>query len=417
MNRRQFTQFLTATAFLGGTSASSAHPRETMAMTKPAPYRISIPAEQVTDLKARLQHVRWPVEPDGDSWERGIPGSYLRRLSDRWRAFDWARHEAAINRFDQVLFSYEHQDIHAFHVRSPEPGAVPLVLLHGWPSSGLEYLKVFEALANPVAHGGKASDAFHVIAPTMPGFGLSPAATTAGWSMGKVAEAVLALVSALGYDRFAVHGTDMGAGVAGEVDTRAAGRVIGLHTGTDSDTAVAVASFMKDAALARGDLSAAQKADLAKRFAGMDNRNGYIAIQSSRPKTLGFALNDSPIGQLAWIAEKFAAWTDPDKALIEDAVDLDQFLAIASTYWFGGGAAGSAHAVWESFRAMGWGAQTATPKGVIAFNADDLTRPLLDPQNALSHWTSRSDGGHFPAMELPDVLVADLRLFFSQLRA
>ena len=386
-------------------------------MTKPAPFRISIPEEEIADLKIRLKRARWPVEPDGDSWERGIPGSYLRQLADRWSAFDWASHQAAINRFDQVLFSYEQHDIHAFHVRSAEPDAVPLVLLHGWPSSGLEYLKVFEKLADPVAHGGKASDAFHVIAPTMPGFGLSPAATTAGWSMGKVADAVLALVSALGYERFAVHGTDMGAGVAGELDVRAAGRVIGLHTGTDSDTAVAVASFMKDAALARTDLSDAQKADLAKRFAGMDDRNGYLAIQSSRPKTLGFALHDSPTGQLAWIAEKFAAWTDPDKALIEDAVDLDQFLAIASTYWFGGGGAGSAHAVWESFRAMGWGAQTHTPKGVIAFNADDLTRPLLDPQKALSHWTSRSDGGHFPAMELPDVLVADLRLFFSTLRA
>lgn len=416
MNRRQFTSSLAVTAFLTGAGASSAHTQETMAMTKPAPFRLSIPEDQLADLKTRLQRARWPVEPDGDSWERGIPGSYLHQLADRWAAFDWAKHEAAINRFDQVLFTHDHQDIHAFHIRSPEPDAVPLVLLHGWPSCGLEYLKIFDALADPVAHGGKASDAFHVIAPTMPGFGLSPAATTPGWNMAKVAQATLSLVSALGYDRFAVHGTDMGAGVAGQLDTLAAGRVIGLHTGTDSDTAVAVASFMKDAALARSDLSDAQKADLAQRFAGMDNRNGYLAIQSSRPKTLGFALHDSPTGQLAWIAEKFAAWTDPDKALIEDAVDLDQFLAIASTYWFGGGGAGSAHAIWESFRAMGWGAQTSTPKGVIAFNADDLTRPLLDPQNALTHWTSRSDGGHFPAMELPDVLVADLRLFFSTIR-
>jgi epoxide hydrolase len=416
MNRRQFTRSIAVTALLSSVSAPLAHSKENMAVTKPTPFRVSISKEQLADLKTRLQRARWPVEPDGDNWERGIPGGYLRQLSDRWAAFDWAKHEAAINRFDQVLFSYEQQDIHAFHVRSPEPDAVPLVLLHGWPSSGLEYLKIFKPLTNPVADGGKASDAFHVIAPTMPGFGLSPAATTPGWNMGKVAQAVLSLVSALGYDRFAVHGTDMGAGVAGELDKIADGRLIGLHTGTDSDTAVAVASFAKDATMARGDLNDAQKASLAKRFAGMDDRNGYLAIQSSRPKTLGFALHDSPVGQLAWIAEKFAAWTDPKKARIEDAVDLEQFLAIASTYWFGGGGAGSAHAIWESFRAMGWGAQTATPKGVIAFNADDLTRPLLDPQNALAHWTSRSDGGHFPAMELPDVLVADMRKFFSNLR-
>jgi pimeloyl-ACP methyl ester carboxylesterase len=416
MNRRQFAKSVAITGMLTGLAPSLAYPRETMAMPKPTSFRLSIAEDPLEDLRNRLQRTRWPLEPDGDSWERGIPGAYLRKLVEYWKAFDWAGHETAINRFDQVLFSYEGQDIHAFHVRSPEADAMPLVLLHGWPSCGLEYLKVFEPLANPGANGGKAADAFHVIAPTMPGFGLSPAATTPGWNMGKVAEGILSLVSALGYDRFAVHGTDMGAGVAGELDRLGAGRVIGLHTGTDSDTAVAVASFTKDATLARGDLTEAQKAELSRRFQGMDNRNGYLAIQASRPKTLGFALHDSPVGQLAWIAEKFAAWTDPKKALIEDAVDLDQFLAIASTYWFGGGGAGSAHAIWESMRAMGWGAPTATPKGIIAFSADDLTRPLLDPQGAMQHWTSRPDGGHFPAMELPTVLVEDLRSFFATLK-
>ena len=415
MKRRHFNA-IAATSVLGSLLGLPTLSQENP-MSNLKPYRLTTSHQEIAGLRGRLAEARWPIEVEPESWERGVPGGYLRQLADRWAQFDWAGHEERINRFEQVLFTHEGQDIHAFHIRSSETGAMPLVLLHGWPSSSLEYLKIFEPLVNPVAYGGKASDAFHIIAPTIPGFGLSPAPTTAGWNMGRVAGGVLALVSALGYERFAIHGTDMGAGMAGELDALSAGRAIGVHTGTDSDTAVAVASFMKDATLARTDLSEAQKAILGARFAGMADRNGYLAIQSSRPKTLGYALNDSPIGQLAWIAEKFAAWTDPDNALIEDAVDLDQFLAIASSYWFGGGGAGSANVIWESMRAMGWGAQTATPKGVIAFNADDLTRPLIDPMQALSHWTEYAEGGHFPAMEHPDRLVADLRLFFGALRA
>ena len=414
MNRRQFNT-IAASSALGSLLGVSAFSKESI-VTNLKPHKLAIPAQDIAALQERLTKARWPVEVEPESWERGIPGAYLRQLADRWAEFDWAGQEERINRYEQVLFTHEGQDIHAFHIRSPEPDAMPLVLLHGWPSSSLEYLKIFEPLVNPAAHDGKASDAFHIIAPTIPGFGLSPAPTAAGWNMGKVAGGALALLSALGYERFAIHGTDMGAGMAGELDVLSAGRAIGVHTGTDSDTAVAVASFMKDAALNRPDLTEEQKAKLTERFAGMDDRNGYLAIQSSRPKTLGYALNDSPIGQLAWIAEKFAAWTDPDKILIEDAVDLDQFLTIASTYWFGEGGAGSANAIWESFRAMGWGAQTTTPKGVIAFNADDLTRALIDPMNALSHWTEYADGGHFPAMEHPNRLVADLRSFFGALR-
>lgn len=415
MNRRHFVA-ISASAALGSLAGKSPLSEETI-MTNLNSFRLAIVGDDVSALRERLTGARWPTEVEPGSWERGVPGDYLRQLAARWADLNWAEQERAINRFEQVLFTHEGQDMHAFHIRSPEPNAIPLVLLHGWPSSSLEYLKIFEPLVNPLAHGGKASDAFHIIAPTLPGFGLSPAPTTPGWNMGKIAGAVLDLVSSLDYDRFAVHGTDMGAGIAGELDNLAAGRVIGLHTGTDSDTAVAVASFMQDASLARTDLTDAQKTTLRERFAGMADRNGYLAIQSSRPKTLGYALNDSPIGQLAWIAEKFAAWTDPKKSLIEDAVDLDQFLAIVSTYWHGGGGAGSANALWESFRAMAWGAQTSTPKGVIAFNADDLTRALIDPSKALTHWTEYPDGGHFPAMEHPERLVSDLRTFFGPLRA
>lgn len=152
-------------------------------------------------------------------------------------------------------------------------------------------------------------------------------------------------------------------------------------------------------------------------LAAAPGRSGYIAIQSTKPKTLGYALNDSPVGQLAWIAEKFEAWTNPAKATIEDAVDIDQFLTSVSLYWFGGGGAASANAMWEAFKAMGWAPPSATPRGVAVFNASDLVRPLFDPQQQVAHWTEFKAGGHFPAMEEPGLLAGDLRDFFRSLRA
>lgn len=349
--------------------------------------------------------------------ERGVPAGYLQRLARRWSdAFDWRAQEALINRHDQVMLETDGQKIHAFHVRSRHPEAMRLVLLHGWPSSGVEYLGIIDALVDPAAHGGRPEDAFHLIVPTLPGFGLSPPPTAAGWTSARIAPALVALLDGLGYDRFGVHATDMGSDVAGHLDTVAPGRAIGLHFGTDTDTIVAVASFMGGDLSGNDALSAEQKARVAALMAALPDRNGYLAIQSTRPKTLGYGLHDSPVGQLAWITEKFEAWTNPGKPTIEAAVDIDQFLTNVSLYWFGGGGAGSANAIWESFKAMGWSPPSATPRGVAVFNADDLARPLMDPGRQLVHWTEHRDGGHFPAMEVPDLLAADLRRFFGNLR-
>ena len=279
--------------------------------------------------------------------------------------------------------------MHAFHIRSKRADATPLFLIHGWPSSGVEYLKIVEHL----------TDAFHLIIPTLPGFGLSPAPTVAGWTMAKTGAAIVGLLDNLGYDRFGIHATDMGSAVAGQVDVQAPGRVIGLHVGTDLDSVIAVASFMGSDASNFPHLTDAQREQLTAAFATLPDRNGYIAIQRSRPKTIGYALNDSPLGQLAWIAEKFNAWTSRNKNGVGDAVDLDQFLTNVSVYWFGGGGAASANAMWESFRSMGWTPPSATPRGVAVFNADPLVRQLFDPQHQVAHWTEYAEGGHFPAME------------------
>jgi pimeloyl-ACP methyl ester carboxylesterase len=375
-------------------------------MTTITPFKLAISDRDLDDLRARLEGARWPVEVAPDSDERGIRGTTLKSLADHWlKHFDWRAQEARINACDQVMVEHEGQLMHAFHIRSSNANATPLVLIHGWPSSGAEYLKLIDHLAGD----------FHLVVPTLPGFGLSPAPTVAGWTMGNTAAAILALLDHLGYDRFAIHGTDMGSAVAGNLDAAAPGRAIGIHVGTDLDSVIAVASFMGADASRYPHLSDAQREQLTAAFATLPDRNGYIAIQRSRPRTLGYALNDSPLGQLAWIAEKFNAWTNPTKAGVGDAVDLNQFLVGVSLYWFGGGGAASANAMWESFRAMGWTPPSATPRGVAVFNADPLVRQLFDSEHQVPHWTEYKEGGHFPAMEEPALLATDLRQFFGSL--
>lgn len=386
-------------------------------MTQPRPFRIAIPDAQVADLKARLRNTRWPVEVAPENAERGIRGSDMRELVERWAVrFDWRKQEASLNQLTQVTFDHDGQTLHAFHVRSRHEQARPLVLLHGWPSSSVEFLKVIAPLVDPESHGGTARDAFHVIVPGLPGFGLSPAPTRAGWTSANTAAGISALMAALGYEKFGIHASDMGADVAGQVDRTSAGKVIGIHLAQDPDSVIAVVSFLGMDPAQNPHLDAEQKQRVAQRIAALADRNGYIAIQSSRPKTLGYALTDSPAGQLAWIAEKFQAWTNPKKQKLEDVIDLDQFLTHVSLAWFNEAGAASANALWESFKAMGWSPPSPTPRGVAMFNTDSFARALLDPEKKTAHWSEFAEGGHFPAMEVPMLLAEDLRRFFGSLQ-
>jgi pimeloyl-ACP methyl ester carboxylesterase len=314
------------------------------------------------------------------------------------------------------MVEHEGTKVHAFHIRSKHENALPLILCHGWPSSGIEYLKLIEPLTNPTAFGGKAEDAFHLIIPTIPGFGLSPAPAVPGWNAKKTAEAIVKLLDNLGYERFGLHGTDMGSDVVSRIDVMTNGRATGIHVGTDLDSVIAVASFMGASFAENPLLNDEQREKATAMLAAAPSRSGYIAIQTTRPKTIGYALNDSPIGQLAWIGEKFADWTDATKTTIEDAVDVDQFLTSVSFYWFGGGGSGSANALYEAFRAMDWAPPSGTPSGVAVFGADPLVRLLFDPEQKIAHWTEFDRGGHFPAMEQPELLAGDLRKFFGSLR-
>jgi pimeloyl-ACP methyl ester carboxylesterase len=389
------------------------------------PFRVDIPQADLDDLRERLARTRWPRELPGIGWSRGVALDYLKELAGYWAdGFDWRRQEATLNEFPQFITTIDGQDIHFLHVRSPEPDALPLILTHGWPSSPVEFLKVIGLLTDPRAHGGDPSDAFHVVIPSLPGYGFSTPVRETGWgNLFRVAYAWAELMSRLGYERYAVQGTDVGAGVAGMLAMVDPERVIGMHlTGT-----AAAMPFGPSV-----DLDGLSEADKARgeRFNEFQTYGlGYLHVQATRPQTLAYSLNDSPVGQLAWIVEKFQEWTDPAARLPEDAVDRDQMLTIVSIFWFTGGGASSAHATYDGMQA--WremsarqsqeaGAheseQSGPPTGVAVFAADSTIRSLMDPAGEIEHWSEFDRGGHFPAMEAPDLLAADIRSFFRDLR-
>ncbi|GAB2899333.1 epoxide hydrolase family protein [Streptomyces mayteni] len=378
-------------------------------MTKIEPFRIDVPQADLDDLRDRLARTRWPDELPGTGWSYGVPSSYARELAEYWRTgYDWRKQEAALNAYPQFTTEIDGQHIHFLHVRSPEPDALPLILTHGWPGSVVEFLKVIGPLTDPRAHGGDPADAFHVVAPSLPGFGFSGPTRETGWSPSRVARAWAELMRRLGYDRYGAQGGDTGAVVSPELGRVAPGHVVGVHV----NGALGFPTFAPDESVG---LTAAERARLAE-YADQD-RAGYAMIQSTRPQTLAFGLHDSPAGQLAWIVEKFKEWTDPAHELPEQAVDRDQLLTDVSVYWFTGTAASSARLYREG--AADWGRpveRSEVPTGVAVFPGDSGVRRVAEREHHVVHWSEFDRGGHFAAMEAPDLLVADVRGFFRRVR-
>jgi pimeloyl-ACP methyl ester carboxylesterase len=382
------------------------------------PFKIAISDAELDDLRERLARTRWPQGPADGDWARGVPLGYLRGLAEYWAdGFDWREQERRLNSLPQFTTEIDGQRIHVLHVRSPEPDARPLLLIHGWPSSPAEFLELIGPLTNPRAHGGEPADAFHVIAPSLPGYGFSTPLRQPGWgNLFRVAQAMTELMSRLGHERFAVHGTDVGSGVAGLLPMVAPGRVAGMHL------AGTTAAMPFGPPLELDGLEGLDR-QRAERFNDYrENGVGYLHMQATRPQTLAYSLNDSPVGQLAWIVEKFQEWTDPEKALPEDAVGRDALLTTVSIAWFTGAGASSAHATYEGVHA--WrqlvasgaghddGGMDLPPRGLAVFAADTTIRSVMDPAGAFEHWSEYDRGGHFPALEAPGLLTDDLRAFF-----
>jgi epoxide hydrolase len=389
------------------------------------PFRIAIPQADLDDLRARLAGTRWPDELPGVGWSRGVPLGYLKELAEYWRtSYDWRTHEAQLNAYPQFATEIDGQTIHFVYVRSPEPSALPLIITHGWPSSPVEFLKVIGPLTDPRAHDGNSTDAFHVVIPSLPGYGFSTPVREVGWgNLFRVAQAWAELMSRLGYERYAVQGTDVGSGVARILGMIDAQRVVGIHL-TGTVAAMPFGPSIKLEGLCEADRARGERFNKVQ----VDGI-GYLHLQATRPQTLAYALTDSPIGQLAWIVEKFKEWTDPSSNLPDDAVDRDQLLTTVSIFWFTGAGASSAHATYEGmqvYRQMAaqqsqrsdaqQAEQSVPPTGVAVFAADTTIRSVFDPGNTIKHWSEYDRGGHFPAMEVPDLLIGDVRAFFRRLR-
>jgi epoxide hydrolase len=368
------------------------------------PFRIDIPEADLDYLHDRLASARWPGDLPGTGWERGIPSGYLTELAGYWRTgYDWRAAEAQLNSYPQFITEIDGQRIHFLHVESGQPGAKPLLITHGFPSSVAEFLHLIEPLTSPAA-----GQAFHVIAPSLPGYAFSTPLSARGWTMGRTARAWIELMRRLGYRRYGVHGGDVGAGVSGLVGGLDGEHVIGVHVVTDPLTAANTATFLPGMAAGLDASDPVDKLILDRMEAFRKEGSGYLAIQNSRPQTIGYGLADSPLLQLAWIAEKVCEWTDLP-------VDRDQLLTTVSLYWFTNSGATAAHTLYEQAHSSDWGVPPAVPQGFAVFGADQTVRKLVPAPDG-AHWTEFPRGKHFPAMEIPAELTADLQDFFGPLR-
>jgi epoxide hydrolase len=373
------------------------------------PFRIEIPDADLEDLHQRLRRTRWPDPETTGDWSQGIPLDYTRSLCDYWlERYDWRASEARLNRFPQFRTEIDGVSIHFVHVRSPEDGALPLVITHGWPGSIVEFHKVIEPLANPVAFGGSAADAFHVVCPSLPGYGFSGKPDRPGWSTTRTAGAWDQLMVRLGYPRYAAQGGDWGAQVTTGLGMHHAGHVAGIHLNMPI-------AFPDQAS--RDDLTEREQAALASMDYYSKWDSGYSKEQSTRPQTVGYGLADSPAGLCAWIVEKFWAWTDCDGDPV-NVLTRDELLDNVMFYWLPATGASSARLYWESFSKPLLG-PVAVPVGCSIFPKEIFrpSRRWAEKQLTNVHyWNELDKGGHFAAFEQPETYVDEVRACFRSIR-
>ncbi|PSK89668.1 pimeloyl-ACP methyl ester carboxylesterase [Murinocardiopsis flavida] len=379
------------------------------------PFRIAIPQDDLDDLRARLAATRWPRRLPGAEWSRGVPVAHLKALAEYWRdGYDWRAHEAELNAFPQFATVIDGEQVHFLHVRSPEPDALPLIMTHSWPNSIAEFTDVIGPLTDPRAHGGDPRRAFHVVAPSLPGFGFSPFPEPADdrpWSAARVAVAWAELMARLGYGRYGAHGNDAGALVSPQLALAAPEHVVGVHLtgGLGMPTG--------DPAELEGldDGERAEVAFLAEMLNGAGG-SGYAPYLARRPQTLSYGLLDSPVAQLAYLVERFTefdGWPDDGGAPAEP-IDRDRLLTNASLYWLTATAGSSSWTYYDGAAGMPVD-QAAVPTGV-SHGGSAVFRRLAERGNDIVHWADNTAGSHMIAMSDPGPLAADIAEFFGKLR-
>jgi epoxide hydrolase len=380
------------------------------------PFTIEIPEAELRDLRERLARTRWPEPETVDHWSQGVPLAYLQDLCGYWaERYDWRATETRLNALPHFRTVIDELGVHFLHVRSPHPEALPLVITHGWPGSIIEFLKVIGPLTDPAAHGGDPGDAFHVVCPSLPGYGFSDKPARPGWGVHHIAGAWTVLMARLGYERYGAQGSDWGTSISTSVGQQDPDHVVGIHL-TPPLAPPDPATF--------GDLTERERAALASMERSAEWESGYSQEQSTRPQTIGYALVDSPAALCAWVIEKFWAWTDCD-GHPENVLTRDELLDNLMLYWLPGTGASSARLYWESSRQVNqWisgptGDTVAVPTGCSIF-PKELQRPsrrwaekrFLD----IRYWNEPDRGGHFAAFEQPELFVQEVRAFFRLVR-
>lgn len=368
-------------------------------------FQINIPQQQLDDLKDRLANARLPEQETVADWSQGIPLKLVKELAGYWQhEYDWRACEARLNKCPQFTTRIDDLDIHFLHVRSPQENARPLIMTHGWPGSVIEFLDVIEPLVNPVAYGGKAEDAFHLVIPSLPGFGFSSKPGSTDWTVEKIAEVWDTLMLRLGYSRYFAQGGDWGAMVTSLIGSQNKGHCAAIHVN------LVVVGAPNEQVLANPTKE--EQASLAHFAEYLQHGMGYAAIQGTRPQTLGYALADSPLGQMAWIIEKFSEWAGGRDFI--DHFGIDRLLDNVMLYWLTNSAASSARLYWQSF------AKPAVDEVHLPTGCSLYPNEIVQPSRRwaeqryknIHYWNRLEDGGHFAAFELPSVFVDEVRASF-----
>jgi epoxide hydrolase len=371
-------------------------------------FRLAIPAAALLDLRARLGAIRWPEKETVDDWSEGVPLAKMKALANYWRSsYDTRRLERRLNAYPQFRTKIDGLGIHFLHVRSPHEHARPIILTHGWPGSIVEFLNVIGPLTNPTKHGGQPEDAFHVVLPSLPGFGFSDKPTESGWGLPRIARAWSVLMRRLGYTDYLAQGGDWGAGVTTWMAKQHVEGLAAIHLNLPILFPPPV----------EGEPNQAEKATIAQLVAFNDKKSGYAKIQSTRPQTIGYALADSPAGQAAWIYEKLGEWTDSNYEP-EREISRDEMLDNISLYWLTNTAASSARLYYESFATDFSTQRLDLPVAVSIFPGELFLPPRLWGERVYSrlfYWNEAAHGGHFAAFEQPAVFVEELRAAFRAL--
>ncbi|MEG3164399.1 epoxide hydrolase [Sphingomonas sp. PB2P19] len=378
------------------------------------PFRLAVPQSELDDLHQRLTQTRWPDPETVTDTSQGPPLARIRALVDHWRdRYDWRRCEALLNDLGQYRTETDGLGIHFLHIRSPEPGALPLLMTHGWPGSVLEFRDVVGPLTDPVAHGGAADDAFHLVIPTLPGFGFSDKPTGPGWNVGRTADAWITLMGRLGYDRWVAQGGDWGAAVTTAIGYKAPAGLAGIHLNM---------VMFQPTAQEIADATPAEQAMLASAQRYDQLYSGYFKLQSTRPQSIGFSLSDSPVGLAAWIYALFQDVSDSG-GNPETVFDLDALIDDIMLYWLSNSGASSARLYWEAMREMMAGGMPhtpmPTPTGISMFPGEQvrLSRRWAESRFAtLLHFGELERGGHFAALEQPAPFVDEVRATFRNVR-